>query len=134
MKRSICLAIIWFCFACIFFGLSYYHYKESQNEITPIKLEFKGSVAGGVMGVSTGVSEMKIFAQGVSDYIVEYNKNTRRQNKIAAGGYFFAGLTSLFSMLLGVIQNIKYNRLTEKDNELGEKIEEEKMKNIMGVY
>ena len=105
MKRSTRLAIIWICFACIFWGLSYYHCQESHNEITPIKLEFKGPVAGGVMGVSTGIREIKIFAQGVSAYMVERNINDKRQNQIASWGYFIAGLTALLSMYIEIRSN-----------------------------
>ena len=84
MKSSLCIVIIWLCFTCIFWGLSYYHYQESQNIIPPVKWEAEGPGAKAVLGLSTGYSETKKFAQGVSDTMIERNKNDRRQNQIAA--------------------------------------------------
>ncbi len=98
MKASHTLAIIWLIFVIIFASFGIYHFIESTKDIPSIKLELKKPVIGSVVGVSTGIGAVKKFAKEMSEYVDNYNKSSKRQNRIAALGYFAAALTALVSM------------------------------------
>ena len=99
------LWIIWLIFALLFLFLAYYHWRLSKKIFPPFqppKIPYWEPTSG--IPVNTGIADADIkkafdnFRDGFNSYINNYNKSSRRQNRIQACGYLLASLTAIFSI------------------------------------
>lgn len=103
------LWIIWLIFALSFLFLAYYHWRLSKKILTTFqlpKIPYWEPTSG--IPVNTGIADADIkkafdnFEVGFNSYIKNYNKSSRRQNRIQACGFLLASLTAFFSIILTV--------------------------------
>lgn len=90
------LSIIWLVLAILFISLGFFHLNASRKSISLFQLDEKYA---GVDVTSAGIS-IKDFVCEFNSYLDYYNESTRRQNRIAAFGYFLASVTVFVSMYL----------------------------------
>lgn len=90
------LSIIWLVLAILFLILGSFHLNVSRKSVSPFQPseEYTG-IDIKLVGIST-----KGFVREFNSYLDHYNESTRRQNRIAAFGYFLASVTAFFSMYL----------------------------------
>jgi len=95
------LRLYWLFFAVVFFGLGLWHSGQSASAIPPFTVTQR-PVQGtmGLMGMDVD-KPLTDFAAEFNAYLTTQNAASRNANRVAALGYFAAGLTALFSMWLG---------------------------------
>jgi len=96
------LSIIWLIFVLLFISLGFFHLNASRKSISPFQLSerpFDKYVSAEIAGADID-KPLKDFARDFNSYLGDYNKSSRKQNRIAASGYFLALLTAIFSMVL----------------------------------
>ena len=89
-------SIIWLVLAILFISLGFFHLNASRKSVSP----FQPSEEYAGLDIKLVGISIKSFVCELNSYIDHYNESTRRQNRIAAFGYFLASLTAIFSMVL----------------------------------
>ncbi len=94
--------VIWLIFTIIFFSLGCFHLMESRNKISLFQVSGRSvseyitiEIAGGDID-----EPLRDFVRDFNSYLDRYNESSRRQNIMAALGYFLASAVALFSMFL----------------------------------
>jgi hypothetical protein len=101
------LSIIWLIFAVLFVALGCFHWKASRKSIPPFQVSerpLSKHASVGILGADVD-KPLKDFASDFNSYLTQYNKSSRRQNRVQAFGYFLASATALFSYFLPTILN-----------------------------
>lgn len=103
------LWIIWLIFAVLFLGLAYYHWVVSRVTISPLKITIRplnqpdSPIRATITVAGADIDQpLKDFAGDFNNYLVAYNKSSRKQNIFQACGYLLASLTAIFSILFSM--------------------------------
>jgi len=102
MSKKMC--VIWIIFTILFFVLGCFHLVASRNNISLFQVSERPLSEYMSIKISgADIDEpLKDFARDFNSYLDSYNESSRRQNIMAAFGYFFASAAALFSMFLGL--------------------------------
>ncbi|MFC1528728.1 hypothetical protein ACFL5B_02340 [Candidatus Latescibacterota bacterium] len=96
------IVIIWLIFAVLYLTLGYLHWRAKD-----IKMPYISMLA------VNGISAQK----GMDKHIDDLNNFSKRQNYYTSFGYFLASAIALFSMVLGIRENIKLMKLEQKQKD-----------------
>ena len=100
MKTKIIISTLWLIFAVLFFTLAWLHWAESKQIIQEFKItRVFGDGAEFTVGSISIEKPFQDFANEFNNkYLADQNESNRKANRLAACGYFLAGLTALVSM------------------------------------
>jgi hypothetical protein len=102
------ISAIWVLFVVIFGVLAFRHSAMSRQEVQPVRLNPDGEPRVGViLGIPTSQKDIDEFVRRFNAYIDEYNRNSKRQNLLAAVGYAAAALTAVISAILSLGSSYK---------------------------
>ena len=117
---TIGLSIIWVIFAALFFLLGRFYWQESKRTIPPFKLAERKysssdySFRASITAAGTPLDQpLEDFAVQFNAYLEEQNSSSRKINRRAAYGHFFAAAMALLSAFIecgDVIATLLSNR------------------------
>ena len=90
------VSIIWLVFTVLFFVLGCLNWGISKQSIPPFQVSgrpFDRQVTVKIAGADVD-KPLRDFADDFNSYLKQYNESSRKQNKIAAFGYFLASGTA----------------------------------------
>ncbi len=92
--------VVWFFFAAVFFYLGYAYWNNSKNTIRPFFIRRKPEPD---KEPSESFMIMEEFVKEFNSYLETVNNNTKTQNLVSAGGFFFAGLATVIIWIVGYL-------------------------------
>lgn len=92
--------VIWFFFVAVFFYLAYAYWNNSKNAIRPFVIRKKPET---IQEAPESYKIMQEFVKEFNSYLESVNNQTKTQNLVSAGGFFFAGLAIIIIWIIGLL-------------------------------
>ena len=93
----ILVSILWFIFTCLFFYLFSIHHKASNSKLESLE-KFNVKRKGGTRVDNFCIGEVLYALRN------ELNRANQQSHNLAAKSFFIAGLTSLGSLIISIVQ------------------------------